>query len=84
MWDPQRLTTLWAFTACYRDTFTLFYIEQYGSAFLLLNETDRYAGGTTSSDTTFIQNMVKIGLQVERGQTQYYDLLSSFTFKKEK
>jgi hypothetical protein len=25
MWDPQRLTTLWAFKACYRDTFTYFY-----------------------------------------------------------
>jgi hypothetical protein len=24
MWDPQRLTTLWAFTACYRDSFTFF------------------------------------------------------------
>jgi hypothetical protein len=22
MWDTQRLTTLWAFTACYRDNFT--------------------------------------------------------------
>jgi hypothetical protein len=22
MWDPQRLTTLWAFMACYRDSFT--------------------------------------------------------------
>jgi hypothetical protein len=21
MWEPQRLTTLWAFTACYRDSF---------------------------------------------------------------
>jgi hypothetical protein len=21
LWDPQRLTTLWAFTACYRDSF---------------------------------------------------------------
>jgi hypothetical protein len=26
MWEPQRLTTLWAFTACYRDSFTLTYI----------------------------------------------------------
>jgi hypothetical protein len=25
MWNPQRLTTLWAFTACYRDSFTFFY-----------------------------------------------------------
>jgi hypothetical protein len=23
MWDPQRLTTLWAFTVCYGDSFTL-------------------------------------------------------------
>jgi hypothetical protein len=23
MWDPQRLTTLWASMACYRDNFTL-------------------------------------------------------------
>jgi hypothetical protein len=22
MWDPRRLTTLWASTACYRDSFT--------------------------------------------------------------
>jgi hypothetical protein len=23
MWEPERLTTLWAFTACYRDSFPL-------------------------------------------------------------
>jgi hypothetical protein len=23
MWEHQRLTNLWAFTACYRDSFTL-------------------------------------------------------------
>jgi hypothetical protein len=28
MWDPQRLTTLWAFTACYRDSFTICYISK--------------------------------------------------------
>jgi hypothetical protein len=27
MWDPQRLTTLWAFTACYRDSFTYLLIS---------------------------------------------------------
>jgi hypothetical protein len=27
MWKPRRLTTLWASTACYRDSFTLpFYL----------------------------------------------------------
>jgi hypothetical protein len=24
MWEPQHLTTLWAFKACYRTRFTLF------------------------------------------------------------
>jgi hypothetical protein len=24
MWEPRRLTTLWAFKACYRDSFTFF------------------------------------------------------------
>jgi hypothetical protein len=27
MWEPQRLTTLWASTACYRDSFN-FYEEK--------------------------------------------------------
>jgi hypothetical protein len=27
MWEPRRLTTLWAFTACYRDSFTFLQIE---------------------------------------------------------
>jgi hypothetical protein len=25
MWEPRRLTTLWALTACYNDSFTFFY-----------------------------------------------------------
>jgi hypothetical protein len=25
MWDPRRLTTLWAFTACYRDSYFFFF-----------------------------------------------------------
>jgi hypothetical protein len=24
MWEPQPLTPLWAFTACYRDSFTFY------------------------------------------------------------
>jgi hypothetical protein len=27
MWEPRRLTNLWAFTACYRDSFTFFMYE---------------------------------------------------------
>jgi hypothetical protein len=26
MWEPRRLTALWAFMACYRDRFTFFHI----------------------------------------------------------
>jgi hypothetical protein len=25
MWEPRRHTTIWAFTACYRDSFTFFF-----------------------------------------------------------
>jgi hypothetical protein len=32
MWDPQRLTTLWASTACYRDSFTFFTLKIYDLA----------------------------------------------------
>jgi hypothetical protein len=26
MWEPRRLTTLWAFTACYGDSFIFFFL----------------------------------------------------------
>jgi hypothetical protein len=29
MWDPQRLTTLWASMACYMDSFTFFYLSPF-------------------------------------------------------
>jgi hypothetical protein len=29
MWEPQHLTTLWAFTTCYRDSFTFFITHYY-------------------------------------------------------
>jgi hypothetical protein len=32
MWDPQRLTNLWAFMACYRDIFTIYFRETNGLA----------------------------------------------------
>jgi hypothetical protein len=39
MWDPQRPTTLWASTACYRDSFTFFYIK------LLLAKAQKWNNG---------------------------------------
>jgi hypothetical protein len=29
MWDPQRLTTLWASTACYRDSSTFCFLRNF-------------------------------------------------------
>jgi hypothetical protein len=29
MWELQRLTTVWAFTACYRDNFTFYYFHRH-------------------------------------------------------
>jgi hypothetical protein len=33
MWEPRRLTTLWASTACYRDGFTFIYNQSFLSVF---------------------------------------------------
>jgi hypothetical protein len=27
MWEPRRHTTLWAFTACYKNSFTFFFYQ---------------------------------------------------------
>jgi hypothetical protein len=32
VWEPRRLTTLWASTACYMDTFTFFGIVMRGKS----------------------------------------------------
>jgi hypothetical protein len=34
MWDPQHLTALWAFTACYGDSFTFIYDMSFLQMFL--------------------------------------------------
>jgi hypothetical protein len=34
MWEPLRLTTLWAFTACYRDSFTFFLSSTFLNSFV--------------------------------------------------
>jgi hypothetical protein len=35
MWDPRRLTTLWALTACYRDSFTFYSSHFYNTRYML-------------------------------------------------
>jgi hypothetical protein len=41
MWDPQHLTPLWAFTACYRDSFTFYHLfyNVGGYRVLIINHT---------------------------------------------
>jgi hypothetical protein len=41
MWDPYRLTTLWAFTARYRDSFTLLFMISLYAAGLISEVIDR-------------------------------------------
>jgi hypothetical protein len=46
MWEPQRLTTLWAFTVCYRDSFTFtFKTHNVTSAATYLTETEKILDG---------------------------------------
>jgi hypothetical protein len=35
MWEPRRLTTLWAFTACYRDSFTFYLCKEFQLCYAL-------------------------------------------------
>jgi hypothetical protein len=43
MWESRRLTTLWAFTACYRDSFNFFFYLYYDSSTLgLLSNGDKF------------------------------------------
>jgi hypothetical protein len=39
MWEPRRLTTLWASTACYRDSFTFYLIFMRPSSLTIYNKT---------------------------------------------
>jgi hypothetical protein len=36
MWEPRRLTTVWASTACYRDSFTSFFLPLYTDILFLI------------------------------------------------
>jgi hypothetical protein len=42
MWDPRRLTTLWASAACYRDSFTLPYLTLPYLTFTVLVDLGRF------------------------------------------
>jgi hypothetical protein len=37
MWEPQCLTTLWAFTACYRDSFAFLFIYLFTYVFITIH-----------------------------------------------
>jgi hypothetical protein len=42
MWEPRRLTIIWASAACYRESFT-FVIFYLATSFIFLNRTDGVA-----------------------------------------
>jgi hypothetical protein len=56
MWEPRRLTTLWAFTACYRDSFTFFFLLQRHSY------TDSYTRVSVSMTSVLASNGSCMGL----------------------
>jgi hypothetical protein len=41
MWEPRRLTTLWASMACYRDSFTFFFFTFFRNVGELVDYTVR-------------------------------------------
>jgi hypothetical protein len=75
MWDPQRLTTLWAFTAWYRDSFTLLTenegrdTEEESSEASLTQEDQRHPEWTP--DTRYLRRkIVREGSKSSRGASE--------------
>jgi hypothetical protein len=85
MWEPRRLTTLWAFTACYRDNFTFFTFTfrkrvsraikkqtEHSTACLL-----RFLFDSEDGERTFIETSVKF-YQTRLYRNPEYDILHSY------
>jgi hypothetical protein len=83
MWEPRRLTTLWAFTAHYRDTFTFLKRSAYGTGSKLTRawlklasiSTRDYTVGTSSHEypvtgdlVTFCLVLMEITQRVQRAR----------------
>jgi hypothetical protein len=54
MWDPQSLTILWAFTACYKERFTFFYLV-YNYLWNLLRNVNQQIRSRTPRQTSAAQ-----------------------------
>jgi hypothetical protein len=50
MWEPRRLTALWASTACYRDSFTFFTFTGRNLPFYLFYIFIKFAFGQNSNN----------------------------------
>jgi hypothetical protein len=57
MWEPRRLTTLWSFSACYRDSFNFFFSTPYSFGYKVLK-------AETTSNTVF-QDIMAIKISEE-------------------
>jgi hypothetical protein len=51
MWEPRRLTTLWVFTACYRDSF-LYDVKPYSQLAIL------FAGSLTLWGKVLLEKLI--------------------------
>jgi hypothetical protein len=53
MWQPRRLTTLWASTACYTDSFTLFLQSEVVYLFFTMDTVAFHVSNTSHSNCNF-------------------------------
>jgi hypothetical protein len=64
MWESRRLTTLWASTACYRDSFTFTFLpEDRGNIFL--GKVGRFSSGYMALYPEKMQHFVTIALRTQ-------------------
>jgi hypothetical protein len=79
MWEPRRLTSLWASTACYRDSFT--FTVAVLIAVILYVQSDAEGGDTqrASTDNT-VRDVATLLFQVDFAECQASALLVTATF----
>jgi hypothetical protein len=71
MWEPRRFTTLWAFTACYRDSFTFLH---YIIIIPKCPYTDKMVARKHNQDSQWLSFQIKHSYNSRKSSNRVYSL----------
>jgi hypothetical protein len=76
MWEPRPLTPLWAFTACYRDSFTL--LNSVVFTYFVYNPQNEITHSVLSKNKNFFSSFLigKIEVSFICGLVRYFEVLA--------